>query len=155
MVGDVASDLFKNFMEFGEVMESVVAKGGSGGSAGRRAVAYLRVVKPGLWGAINMFEQKYSFMGFGRLEDYALVRWYIEGVGSDSDGYALGRLMEDAVSPGRDFDNVLVWKFPHLGYGEVGLAEVRRTLEFNRVRLVSVGASPWGKSNEANPDSFR
>ena len=29
---------------------------------------------------------------------YVIVRWYVEGLGSETDGYALSRLMEDVAS---------------------------------------------------------
>ena len=135
-------------------MESKVVRASCGGQ-GPRAAVYLRVGRPGFWGVVDEFEQRCSFTGFGVSDGYGIVRWYIEGVGSATGGYALSRLMEDVVAPGRDFDAVLVWKCPHLGHGEMSLADVRRTLDQHGVGLVSVGASPWGKSDEANPKCFR
>ena len=102
------------------------------------AVAYLRVAAGGAQRVLALVEQQNVIQRFADDASYKVVGWYVEGDGVELNETALSRLMADVVTPGREFNAVLVQDHSRLSRSAVELAEVMRTLREHGVDLVSV-----------------
>ena len=102
------------------------------------AVAYLRTAAEGVQRVVALVDQQNALQRFADGAGYKVVGWYVEGDGVEVNETALSRLMADVVTPGREFNAVLVWNHSRLSRNRAEFAELRRTLREHGVDLVSV-----------------